>query len=124
MAPEAIQEKLKKIESHTGRFTGMQVLTILTIVSGIVMGYADRDKNTTVDNTKQLNSISLTLNTLRDSLTLFKVQISNKMESNHDKTTSEIEAMKARIKIIEYHSSGLATEQYKNGKLTFNHINQ
>lgn len=107
MAPEAIQEKLKKIESHTGRFTGMQVLTIIIVVGGIIMGYADRDKNTTVDNTRQLNSISIALNTLRDSLTLFKVQISNKMESNHDKTSNEIEAIKTRLKIIEYHRAEL-----------------
>lgn len=108
MTQDQLHQKLEHIENKTGNFSGMQVLTILVIVGGIILGYCDRNQTTAVDNTKVLSVIGTNaqiatqqFNSIKDSLSLFKIQINDKMDLNHQNTQYKIDQLNSRINVID-----------------------
>jgi hypothetical protein len=130
VSEEAV-EKIEKIERHTGRFSGMQVLTIVVVIGGIILGYADRDKATTIDNSKQLNDISLNLAGIKDSVKMLKMEITGRMDINHLENLNRLKTIKDkqnefdyRLKILERQKNiiGYTEKKKPNGMITYNPV--
>lgn len=95
--------KIDKIERRTGNFTPMQVLTILVVVGGIIVGFFDRN----TDNSKQLNAIMVRLIGVTDSVKMLRLEVIGRMDIHHAENQDRFKNIEDEQRRIETRLSGV-----------------